>query len=198
MSGTCASLCGVERALEEDDAAGLELAMGRILLVHGVSMIVGGIPLLYLGDEIAMPNDYGYDAHPEKTGDTRWLHRAPFDWERAEQRHDPETVPGRVYHGLLRLIRLRTQNRAFRGTNMELADTGNDRVLGFVRSQGDSVVFALANFGEREQRLEARRLRQIGLRKTAVDLYAGRTVTATRELVLAPYQLMVLARGSEG
>jgi amylosucrase/maltose alpha-D-glucosyltransferase/alpha-amylase len=32
----------------------------------------------------------------------------------------------------------------------------------------------------------------MGLRKTAVDLYAGRTVTATRELVFEPYQLMVL------
>jgi amylosucrase len=197
VSGTCASLCGVERALEEDDAAALDLAVARILLIHGVSMTIGGIPLVYLGDEIAMLNDYTYDVNPEKTGDTRWLHRAAFDHERAELRHDPLTVPGRVYHGLLRLIRVRTQNRAFRGTEMEVADTGNEHVLGFLRTHGDSVAFVLANMSEVEQRLEARRLRQIGLRKTAVDLNAGRTVTAARELVLGPYQLMVLARASE-
>jgi len=197
VSGTCASLCGVERAVEHDDATALDLAVARILLIHGVCMTIGGIPLLYLGDEIAMLNDYTYDTDPEKTGDTRWLHRAAFDHERAELRHDPLTVPGRVYHGLLRLIRLRTQNRAFRGTEMEVADTGNDHVLGFLRSHGDSVAFVLANLSDTEQPLEARRLRQIGLRKTAVDLYAGRTVTATRELVLGPYQLMVLARASE-
>jgi amylosucrase len=198
VSGTSASLSGVEQALEENDPAALELAIARILLVHGVAVTLGGIPLIYLGDEIAMLNDYGYDSHAEKTGDSRWLHRAPFDVERARQRHDPTTVPGRVYHGLLRLIRLRTQNRAFAGTRMELADTGNDHVLGFVRSHGDSVAFVFANFSEREQRLEARRLRQIGLRKTAVDLNAGHTVTAARELVLAPCQLLVLTRGSEG
>jgi amylosucrase/maltose alpha-D-glucosyltransferase/alpha-amylase len=52
----------------------------------------------------------------------------------------------------------------------------------------------IANFTERRQAVEARRLRQMGLRKVAVDLYAGRTITATRELVLEPYQLMVLSR----
>jgi amylosucrase/maltose alpha-D-glucosyltransferase/alpha-amylase len=81
------------------------------------------------------------------------------------------------------------------GTALDIADTGSRQVFGFVRSHGESAVFVLANFTEREQRLEARRLRQLGLRKTAVDLHAGQTVTATRELVLAPYQLMVLSRG---
>jgi len=42
--------------------------------------------------------------------------------------------------------------------------------------------------------VEARRLRQMGLRKTMVDIYAGRTVTAAQELVLEPYQLMVLTQ----
>jgi amylosucrase/maltose alpha-D-glucosyltransferase/alpha-amylase len=34
----------------------------------------------------------------------------------------------------------------------------------------------------------------MGMRKIMVDLFAGRTVTATHELVLEPYQLMVLSR----
>jgi hypothetical protein len=32
------------------------------------------------------------------------------------------------------------------------------------------------------------------MRKTMVDLYAGRTLTATQELEMGPYQFMVLAR----
>jgi amylosucrase len=197
ISGTCASLCGVEAALEEGDADALELAVRRILLIHGVALTMSGIPLIYLGDEIAMLNDYGYARCPDKAGDSRWLHRGRFDWERAEFRHDPSTVPGRVYHGLLRLVRLRTQTQALWGTAIEIADTGSDHVFGFVRSHGESAVFVLANFTEREQRLEARRLRQLGFRGTAVDLHAGQAVTATRELVLAPYQLMMLSRGGE-
>jgi len=195
ISGTCASLCGVELALEQGDPEALDLALRRILLVHGVTMTMTGIPLIYLGDEIAMLNDYGYEQSPDKIGDSRWLHRAAFDWERAEQRHDTETVSGRVYHGLLKLVRLRAHTKALAGTTLEIAETGNARVFGFVRSHGESAVFVLANFTEAEQRVEARRLRQLGLRKTAVDLHAGQTVTAARELVLDPYQLMVLSRG---
>ena len=50
------------------------------------------------------------------------------------------------------------------------------------------------HFSEQEQVLEARRLRMLGLRKTMVDLYAGRTITATQELKMEPYQLLVLSR----
>jgi amylosucrase/maltose alpha-D-glucosyltransferase/alpha-amylase len=34
----------------------------------------------------------------------------------------------------------------------------------------------------------------MGMRKTMMDLLAGRTIIATRELVMEPYQLMVLSR----
>ena len=39
-----------------------------------------------------------------------------------------------------------------------------------------------------------RRLRLLGLRKSVVDLVAGRTIIATHELELEPYDLMILAR----
>ena len=117
-----------------------------------------------------------------------------FDWARAEQRRDRETVPGRIYQGLLRLLQVRGQNQAFSRGETEFLDSGNKHVFGFLRTNGDSTVFVLANFSEHEQRLEARRLRQMGMRKTMVDLFAGRTIVATQELLLEPYQLMILSR----
>jgi amylosucrase/maltose alpha-D-glucosyltransferase/alpha-amylase len=194
VSGTCASLAGLEKALEYGDAEGVELALGRILLLHGVLMTIGGIPLLYLGDEIGSLNDSSYGDHPSKVGDSRWLHRAPFDWDRAQERRDPDSVPGRIYHGLLRLVQVRTQTLAFHGTDTEITDTGNSHVFGFLRSHLDETAFVIANFSEREQSIEARRLRQMGMRKTMVDLFAGRTITAARELRLGPYQIMVLRK----
>ena len=194
VSGMCASLTGVEKSLADNDDEELDLSIQRILLIHGVIITMGGIPLIYLGDEIAMLNDYGYDRNPDKSGDSRWLHRTEFDWERAEQRRDPDTVPGRIYQGLLRLIQLRGQNLAFNQGETEFVETGNKHVFGFMRSSEQHVAFVIANFSEHEQRLEARRLRQMGMRKTMVDLYAGRVTTATQELVVAPYQLMVLSR----
>ena len=194
VSGTCASLCGVEHALANKDDTELELALRRILLIHGVIITIGGIPLIYLGDELATLNDYAYDQDPEKAGDSRWLHRPTFDWQRAEQSRDLTAVPGRVYQGLLRLIQIRNQNLAFTRTQTEIVETGNPHVFAFLRSGDQHMVFVLANFTEQDQRVEARRLRQMGMRKTMVDLYAGRIITATQELMMEPYQLMVLAR----
>ena len=194
ISGTTASLAGLEKALEEDDAEAIELAVRRILLLHGVLLTIGGIPLFYLGDEIGMLNDYGYDLDAEKAGDSRWVHRARFDWERAEQRGDSATIPGRIHQGLLRLIQLRSQNPTFSRAETEIVDTGNPHVFGYFRTHQESSLFVLASFSERPQTLDARRLRLIGLRKTMVDLVAGRVITATQELSMEPYQLMVLAR----
>lgn len=194
VSGTCASLCGLEQALAQDSAESVELAIRRILLLHGLIVTMGGVPLIYLGDEIGMLNDYGYDQDPGKAGDSRWLHRPVFDWARAADRSNAGTPVGQIYQGILRLIQLRQQNPAFQRAETDIADTGNAQVFGFFRTHDQHSVFVLANFSDQPQRLEARRLRQMGLRKTMVDLFAGRTLTATQELVMEPYQFMVLTR----
>jgi amylosucrase/maltose alpha-D-glucosyltransferase/alpha-amylase len=194
ISGTCASLAGLEAALESGDEHEIELAIFRIHLIHGVILTIGGIPLIYLGDEIGMLNDYGYERDAEKIGDTRWLHRAAFDWEAADQRRDPETVQGRIYQGLLRLIQIRQQNLALDRAETEIVDTGNDHVLGYFRTNGDHSVLILANFAAQPQTIEGRRLRLLGLRKSVVDLVAGRTIVAAHALELEPYDFMVLAR----
>jgi amylosucrase/maltose alpha-D-glucosyltransferase/alpha-amylase len=194
ISGTCASLAGLEKALREDDAQAVEDAIQRILLIHGVILTIGGIPLIYLGDEIGMLNDYGYEDDASKIGDTRWLHRSRFDWERAAQRCDGDTVPGRLFQGLLRLTQIRQQNLAFDRAETEIVDTGNPHVFGYFRTTGDHSVLVLANFSNLSQNLDGRRLRLLGLRKSIVDLVAGRTIVATRALTLDPYDFMVLTR----
>jgi amylosucrase len=100
ISGTTASLSGLEKALNQNDAQEQDLAIRRILLLHGITLTVGGTPLLYLGDELGMLNDYEYDKDdPEKDGDSWWLHRPRFDWQRAELRRNPDSVPAKIYMG---------------------------------------------------------------------------------------------------
>ncbi|MFZ0255099.1 MAG: amylosucrase [Gammaproteobacteria bacterium] len=192
ISGTTASLCGLEKALKEDDQVELEFAIRRILLLHGIIFTIGGIPLLYLGDELGILNDYSYTQYPDMDGDSRWVHRPVFDWERAKLRRDPENISGKIYAGLLRLVQIRQQNLAFTRAETEIIATGNDYVLGYFRHHDEQSVLVLANFSEREQLVAGRQLRLFGMRKTFTDVVAGKTITATQTLVLEAYQLMVL------
>ncbi|MEB3231535.1 MAG: amylosucrase [Leptolyngbyaceae bacterium] len=192
VSGTTASLCGLEKGLYENNTEEVELAVRRVLLLHGILMTIGGIPLIYLGDELGMLNDYDYSNDPDKEGDSRWLHRLKFDWKRAEQRSDRETIPGQIYQGLLKLIQIRQQNRAFTNGETDIMDTGNDHVFGYFRHDWNQNVLVLANFTEHPQEVVAKRLRLLGLRKTFTDIVSGRTITAMQKLVLDPYQLMIL------
>lgn len=67
VSGTCASLAGLEKAVNEEGPAEIEIAIRRILLIHAVILTIGGIPLIYLGDEIGTLNDYSYlDDHAHR------------------------------------------------------------------------------------------------------------------------------------
>jgi amylosucrase len=52
ISGTTASLAGVEA----NDPGGVE----RVLLLYAIALSAGGIPLIYLGDEVGQLNDYSY------------------------------------------------------------------------------------------------------------------------------------------
>ncbi len=115
ISGTCASLAGVERALIEGTSAELDLAIKRILLIYGVIMTLGGIPLIYLGDEVGILNDYGFRKDPSKAADSRWVHRPVFDWKKFERRSNPESVEGKIFAGIRKMISLRKETPAFSG-----------------------------------------------------------------------------------
>lgn len=52
ISGSLASLVGLESALESENEAAIEAAIKTILLLHSMILSFGGIPLLYYGDEI--------------------------------------------------------------------------------------------------------------------------------------------------
>ena len=196
VSGMTASLAGLELALELDDPREIDLAVKRILLLHGISITIGGMPLVYLGDEVAMLNAYEYEQQEHKAEDSRWVHRPPFDWDRTNLRHDATTPAGRVFQGLSRLIQIRKQNLAFDRADTELLNLGNEHVFAFFRTQQEHSALVIANFTEAKQVVEARRLRGLGLRRTIVDAYAGEAITATRQLHLEPYQLRVLITGA--
>ena len=193
ISGTCASLAGLEKALNEETEAEVELALRRILLIHGIILTIGGIPLLYLGDEIGQLNDYSYYDDPAKADDSRWVHRPFMKWNKADRRADPASIEGRLYQRLRQLIELRQKCSALADGEMEVIDTGSEHVFGFVRSRGGERVAVLTNFTEQPQAIEAYRVRQHGFTQDCFDLVTGSTVVPEHMLALEPFQLCCLS-----
>ncbi len=191
ISGTCASLAGLEKALDHETEWEVELAVRRILLLHGVIMTLGGIPLIYLGDEIGTLNDYDYRKDPEKSHDSRWVHRPATDWQKMELRKDQMSIQGRTYQGIRKLVELRKSTACLAGHEMQVMNTENKHVLGYVRSAGNQRVIVLANFSETEQRLPMNLLRIYGLTQSVTDLITGH-ILGPQDLFLAPFQLVCL------
>src|SRR3954454_18788702 len=157
ISGSAASLCGIDQALADGDEAGLEAGIRRLVLLYSVVYAFGGIPLLYMGDELALRNDAGYLADPERAPDNRWMHRPPMDWAAAHRRSDPRSLEGRVFAELRRLGAARRSLLALRGGGeTTLLDAGSDAVLAWQRRHPRAGTFVgLANVGPHRQEVDA-------------------------------------------
>lgn len=192
VSGTLASLAGLEQALAGGDPQTIDVAIRRIILLHSIVLSIGGIPLIYLGDEVGTLNDYGYVSDPVKAGDSRWVHRPLRNQVAMDQRHDPTTIPGRILSTLTRLIHLRTTLPALRDGMMEVVRSDNRHVLAYVRQTRSQRVLVLANFSEYPQSIAGNLLRMYGPGLELFDLIQEQPVSATTALTLQPYQFVWL------
>lgn len=190
ISGTGASLAGLEKAIKEEGPQEVDLAIRRILLIHGVIMTAGGIPLIYLGDEIGTLNDYSYRDNPDHERDSRWVHRPRADWEKYAKRNDPSSIEGRVYQGLQRLIKLRKENEVFSGGMLEVIHTQNDHVLAFMRMNAGRRTIIFANFSEQPQTVPARVLDQYSIHNKQV-LHGISNVVPKNDLTISPLDFLV-------
>jgi amylosucrase len=193
ISGTLASLTGLEEALYRNDPQLLDLAIRRIHLLYAIIFSMGGIPLIYLGDEVGTLNDYVYRNDPAKAEDSRWVHRPAIDWEQVARRHDPATVEGRMFGELHRLITLRQSTPILAGHEMEVVYLENDHIFAFVRTHEAGRLLVVANFTERVQTIDANSLRLHGLGYHFHDLISDQPVNSQTDLYLGPYQVMWLA-----
>ncbi|MCI0711794.1 MAG: alpha-amylase family protein [Chloroflexi bacterium] len=190
ISGMAASLVGLEQALELGIAEYIEHAIRRHLLIHSIILSIGGIPLLYLNDEVATMNDYSYEDDPNIAQDNRWVHRPYTDWENNALRDIPGTIQHRVFSEIQRMIELRKSLPALAGNEMKLVNTHNGNIFGFVRSP-DRVdkVMVLANFSEHPHFILKEVLIASGLSHKIDDLITPGSIDLKSEaVVMEPYQ----------
>ncbi|MGL4448979.1 MAG: amylosucrase [Shewanella sp.] len=144
VCGSLASLAGLECALENKDQEALRLAQGRIYLLNSLIMSIGGIPLLFQGDEVAALNDYRYLNDEFKQEDSRWVNR-------------PDLASGlplslaqqEIATKLSDLIKLRKSLPVLGNASTMILETYRPSLFAFVRarSSGDKLL-VIANFSE--------------------------------------------------
>ncbi len=199
IAGTLASLAGLEKAIENNDDPAVELAIRRILLLQGITLSVGGIPLLYLGEEWGMLNDYDFVKDPAKAGDTRWIHRPKMRWEYLEELNDgregmPTSYRNRIFRSLQHFITVRKSLRAFAAQEMKLVAIENPHVLSFQRVCEGHRVLVVANFCEEPQSFAGNQLRTAGLGRFFQDALSGQTFGTSDDLAMQAYQILWLRR----
>ena len=180
-NGSAASLAGLERAASEDERA---LAMRRLQLLHGLALSFGALPVLYMGDELAMENDYTYLHRPQHAMDSRWLQRPMFERARWKGRNDAGTSAGQMYQALIRMVRVRHLHDALAANAPRtLMDDAPDGVLALAR--GERFV-TLMNFSGEPQ--------SYTLQGRWTDCLDGGILEGA--LTLAPYAMHWLERGA--
>lgn len=191
ISGTLASLVGLEKAIEIDDEIQIQNAIKRILLLHSFIMSFGGIPMLYYGDEVGTTNDYSYLNDENKATDNRWMHRPILDWNRMERRHELGSIEYQIFEGIKKLIALRKEISAFSDfNNRQILDVSNEHLFVFLRMNlsTDERVLVIGNFDESPQYLDLKELQQKGFFKFGqlIDLYSEESPALFHDQLVVP------------
>jgi amylosucrase len=195
ISGMTASLCGIEAALAGGDPGGLTAAIRRLESMYAIAFSFGGIPLIYMGDELALRSDAGWAADPAHEHDNRWMHRPLMDWDAAARRHDPGSLEGRVFAAVRGLSAARRSLLALRsGGRTELLPTENRSVLAYRRAHPRSAPFlALTNFSDVTQAVGAGIIARAGLYEPAhVHSSTGQLSISAGRIELAPWSFLWL------
>jgi len=164
ISGTAASLTGLADAEARGDGEGVGQGLARLFLAHAVVAGWGGIPVVWSGDELGMPNDPGWAREPGHEDDNRWAHRERLDWTVAARRDDLDTVSGKVFQGLHHLAGVRAglpQLHASAQTRV-LLET-DDGVLAVIRTHPSGSMVCVYNVTASWQTVDVRHFADVGI-----------------------------------
>lgn len=180
-SGTAASLAGVEAALESGDPRALDVAIDRLTCAYAIVFGFGGLPLLYMGDELGMVNDVSYLDDPAKAADNRWVHRPAMDWRK------PGAVARQVYAAMRRLINARTGLPALHASvGTDCVTTSNPAVLVLRRQHAAGSIVQVYNVSEVPQVFEIAALWPLTGNRLAERL-SGAEIETSPWMTIPPY-----------
>ena len=192
--GTNASLCGLEKALDEGDEDAVDRAIDRILLGHALIASFGGMPVVYMGDELGLRNDHSFEDDPDLADDARWMHRPFMDWDVAARRDEEGTVEQRIFDGIRDILAARADVPAFRGdVPIEILDPPDPAVLCVRRRHHLGDVLVLCNFTDEWLGVPRWWAEQAGATRWRDLLGGGEVAADGTDVALPPYARLWLA-----
>jgi amylosucrase len=192
VSGTLSSLAGLEEAVEKGDNDLIEKAVRRINMLWAIQVSIGGIPILYAGDEFGQMNDYTYLTDPTKINDSRWVHRAKRRWEARDDLTDQDTLECRFFSEMVKLFRLRKQIPAFQNSGMEVISTGNPHLFGYIRTFEDQKIIIINNFSDNSQKVDGGILERYGATGDVVNRLTDEVFTIEGDFLIDAYRAIWL------
>jgi amylosucrase len=165
ISGSAASLAGLEKALCLQDKQLEHQSLERLLMAHALVLGYGGVPLLYMGDELALLNDSSYLENPEMAMDNRWIHRPAMPWDKAEHAVEhPDSLEGRMYHGIKHLIEARvTTPHLHAAVETQVLESQNSHIFIYNRAHPLGNFVGVYNFSETAQTYPVWQLQELGI-----------------------------------
>jgi len=197
ISGSLASLCGLEKALAENNEFTIQQSIAKILLMQAHSFFLGGLPMIFYGDELGYTNDYSYLQDPGKSYDNRWMHRPVIDWKKNERISEEGTIEYQVFQATKKLIQIRKKLFAIGDyKNLTWMTPHNIHVAGYLRTFEEQKIYCLSNFSDQPSYLTWFAFKEHGAAPhTLYDHWSEKEFEVGYDhqyLVLEPYQFMIL------
>ena len=197
ISGSLASLCGLEKAIEWKSEIEIEHALRKIILMQAMTLFIGGIPMLFYGDELAYTNDYTYLQEAGKSYDNRWMHRPIIDWNKNEKRNVVGSFENTIFTATKKMIALRKSLPIVSDLkNMNWMPAHNIHIASFVRTHENKKLYCIFNFKNTASYLTWFAFKEQGERPSVLhDHWTGKDFKVGNDheyFVLAPYSFAIL------
>ena len=175
ISGSLASLAGLD--------VGDPWAVQRILLAHAVILGFGGLPVLWMGDELGLVNDADWAEEPSHRDDNRWAHRPRMPWPVPPDEHGIQAAVRHLVQARAALPHLHASVPA------HVLDHRDPGVLLVARRHPLGPMLGAYNVMPEPRHVPLSVLRDLGIDVTRlVDHVSGSTPTVRDDAVqLAPY-----------
>jgi amylosucrase len=186
-NGDC-RICGTTASLAGLGSGGI-FAVERILCLYSVIMSTGGIPLIYLGDEVGVLNDLSYLKDKTKLADSRWVHRVKRNQALYDEANNLKgSSEARLFKGLKRLITLKKKTTALAGGKLTTITINNPSVLAYRREFEESSMLVLTNFSEKRQLINLEST--LFVNKEMHNLITNKSIGNNQAVWLEPYQYL--------